>query len=288
MTIAHTIQDVRKSLDAARRDGRSIGFVPTMGALHAGHWALIERARAECDVVVVSIFVNPLQFGPAEDLDRYPATLDADLAGCEQRGADLVFCPSVSAMYGDRTRFKTRVHVEKLSNCLCGRSRTNHFDGVCTVVAKLFGIVGPDRAFFGEKDYQQLMIVREMVADLSIPVEIVPCATCREADGLAISSRNQFLSAEQREAATSIHASLAGAVESVKAGHTDAANLVQNIRHQIETSGADRIDYVEIVDAITLDSLARIDRPARICVAAFYGETRLIDNVAVDAPAPAR
>jgi len=288
MTIVHTIQSVRESLDAARRQGKSIGFVPTMGALHAGHWSLIELARSECDVVAVSIFVNPLQFGPAEDLDRYPATLDADVAGSEQRGADIVFCPSVSEMYGDRTRFKTRVHVDKLSNCLCGRSRTNHFDGVCTVVAKLFGIVGPDRAYFGEKDYQQLLIVRQMAADLSMPVEIVACATCREADGLAISSRNQFLSADQRKAATSIHASLARAIEQVNAGNADVADLVAQIRHQIETTGADRIDYVEIVDAANLEPMTRIGKPARICVAAFYGETRLIDNVAVDAPAPAR
>jgi pantoate--beta-alanine ligase len=300
MTTVHTIQGVRESLAAARQRRKSIGFVPTMGALHAGHWSLIERARDGCDVVVVSIFVNPLQFGPAEDLERYPATLDDDLSGCKQRGIDFVFCPSVSEMYGvsemngvskmygDGAEFKTRVHVQGLSDYLCGRSRVNHFDGVCTVVAKLFGIVGPDRAYFGEKDYQQLLIVRQMVTDLSIPVEIVACPTARDDDGLAISSRNQFLSAEQRKAATAIHASLTGAVESVKAGQTETAQLTPRIRHQIETSGADRIDYVEIVDAANLESLTRIDRPARICVAAFYGETRLIDNVAVDAPGTAR
>ncbi|GJM26023.1 MAG: pantothenate synthetase [Phycisphaerae bacterium] len=288
MIKAHTIQGVRESLNAARQNGQSIGFVPTMGALHAGHWLLIERARAECDVVVVSIFVNPLQFGPTEDLDRYPATLDDDLSGCEERGVDLAFCPSVSEMYGDSVKFKTRVHVDGLSDCLCGRSRSNHFDGVCTVVAKLFGIVGPDRAYFGEKDFQQLMIVRQMVTDLSMPVKVVACETCREDDGLAISSRNQFLSADQRESATSIYASLCDAVEMVNAGQSDVADVMARIRHQIETSGADRIDYVEIVDAMNLELLTRIDRPARICVAAFYGETRLIDNVAVDAPAPAR
>ncbi len=284
MKTAQTIDGVRKLLAEARQAGRSIGFVPTMGALHEGHWSLIDQARRECDDVVVSIFVNPLQFSPAEDFDRYPETLDADLAGCEERVADVVFCPSVREMYGEEAGLLTRVHVSRLADRLCGQSRQNHFDGVCTVVAKLFGIVGPNRAFFGEKDFQQLLIVRQMVADLSIPVEIVACPTCREADGLAISSRNRFLSPEQRKAATSFYESLSGAVESVRAGRRDAAQLTASIRHQIETSGVDRIDYVEIVDATNLEPLPEIDKPARICVAAHFGETRLIDNVAVDAP----
>ncbi len=283
MTTIETIEGVRGFLDPMRRAGRSIGFVPTMGALHAGHWSLIERARAECDVVVVSIFVNPLQFGKGEDLDLYPATLDADLAGCDERGVDLAFCPTVSEMYGDGQSFKTGVRVSDLSEHLCGRSRANHFDGVCTVVAKLFGIVGPDRAYFGEKDYQQLLIVRRMVADLSIPVEIVACATLRERDGLAISSRNRFLSPDQRKAAAGIYESLTSAVEFVHAGQRNISELSARIRHHLETSGQARIDYVEIVDAANLESLTEIDRPARICVAVHIGETRLIDNVAVDA-----
>ncbi len=282
MMTTQTIRELREALRPARRAGQSIGFVPTMGALHDGHWSLIERARADCDTVVVSIFVNPLQFGAGEDLDRYPNTLEADHSGCRQRGVDVVFDPDVGEMYGAYPL--TRVHVAKLGDGLCGTTRGGHFDGVCTVVAKLFNIVQPDRAFFGEKDYQQLVIVRKMAADLSMGVEVVACPTRREADGSAMSSRNQYLSERQRKAAACIYASLQMAAESVASGELESKNLIRAIHTHVTSHGADRIDYVEIVDTESLESVSRIEKSARICIAAYFGDTRLIDNVAVDAP----
>ncbi|NOX58498.1 MAG: pantoate--beta-alanine ligase [Planctomycetes bacterium] len=279
MKTVRTIHDVRESLASRRTSGESVGFVPTMGALHDGHWSLVSRAREECAHVVVSIFVNPLQFGVDEDLDRYPANLDSDLEGCRQRGVDMVFCPSAAEMY--RSAIKTSVHVSELTDRLCGRSRAGHFDGVCTVVAKLLNIVLPDRVYFGEKDYQQLLVVRKMVEDLSMGVDIVACPTCREDDGLAISSRNQNLSDDERRAAGAIYKSLQDAQASIDAGETSAGVVIEKITSYIARNGADRIDYVEVVDDATLEALPQIDRPARICVAAYFGKTRLIDNVAV-------
>ncbi len=280
MQVAETIAEVRQYLDAPRRAGRRIGLVPTMGALHAGHHTLIERACGECEVVAVSIFVNPLQFGPHEDLDKYPRTRDADLAGCCQRGVDLAFCPDVPAMYG--ADVKTTVHVSALTEMLCGLSRPGHFDGVCTVVAKLLAIVQPDAAYFGEKDYQQLQVVRRMVHDLSLPVEIVGCPIVREADGLALSSRNAYLTSPQRAVAPALYAALCWAVQAASAGECDARRLEAGARERLNAAGVEDIDYVAVVDPQTLASLERIKASARMCLAARLGATRLIDNIALD------
>lgn len=280
LVLAETISDVRGCIHDARRRGASIGFVPTMGALHEGHWSLIERARGESDVTVVSIFVNPLQFSAGEDFDEYPRTRDADLAGCAERGVDIVFCPSIAEMYGQETL--TGVHVRFLSEPLCGRFRPGHFDGVCTVVCKLFNVVAPDKAYFGEKDYQQLVVVRRMVQNLSIPVEVIACPTVRERDGLALSSRNANLSPATRARASVMYEALAEAARAVAEGERDAAALAEGVTARIEKGGAVAIDYVSVVDPETLEAMGRIDRPARICAAARFDHVRLIDNVFVD------
>lgn len=274
-----TIRDVREFVGAARTAGRRIGFVPTMGALHEGHFSLIRTARSQSDTAVVSIFVNPTQFGPNEDYQRYPRPIDADLAGCEREGVGAVFCPSVQEMYP--TRALTTVALPALTRTLCGPHRPGHFDGVATVVAKLFQIVQPDRAFFGQKDYQQSVIVRRMVADLNMPVEVVVCPTVREADGLAMSSRNAYLSAEDRRQALSLSQALFAARDQVAAGQRDALALVQQIRRHIQSAGPCRIDYAECVDAADLTPQSQITGPCAIAVAVRIGATRLIDNVLV-------
>ena len=251
-----------------------------MGALHDGHWSLVDLARRTCDAVVVSIFVNPLQFGPTEDLDAYPRALDRDLTGCEQRGCDIVFTPSPREMYPDHTL--VGVVVRRLSESLCGRTRKGHFGGVATVVCKLFNIVLPDAAFFGEKDFQQLVIIRRMVRDLNMPVEIVACPTVREPDGLAVSSRNIYLDPTQRLQAVSISAALREAADAVKRGARDVRALITAAERRITEAGAADIEYVEIVDPDTLEAIEVIERPARMCVAARFGSARLIDNMALD------
>lgn len=277
MQVLETIEQIRDALRPIRQAGRRIGLVPTMGALHEGHWSLVEAARRSCDDVIVSVFVNPLQFGPGEDLNAYPQPLDADLAGCKQRGCGWVFAPSAREMYpGDPL---TTVAVRQLAEPLCGRTRKGHFEGVTTVVCKLFNVAQPDAAFFGEKDYQQLVVIQRMVQDLDIPVEIVACPTVREPDGLAISSRNAYLDADQRSRATSISAALHEASEAVRQGEQDAQRLIADARRRIARTGAVDIEYVEIVDPDTLEAMERVDRPARICVAARFGGARLIDNV---------
>lgn len=282
MRIAETIPALREILKPARRDGRSIGFVPTMGALHEGHFSLIERSRSDCAVTAVSIFVNPLQFGPKEDLAAYPRPLEADLAGCEMRGVDVVFRPSVAAMYSEGVT--TRVQTGRVAEMLCGRYRPGHFDAVATVVAKLFNIVQPDAAYFGEKDYQQLVVVRRIVADLSIPVHIVACPTVRERDGLALSSRNSYLTDDERRRVPAIYAALQHGAEAIRRGQHDAEPVIAQMTERIRSAGAARIDYVSIVDPQTLEDVTRMDRPVRLCVAAYFGATRLIDNLGVDAP----
>ena len=251
-----------------------------MGALHDGHWSLVDRARRTCDEVVVSIFVNPLQFGPTEDLDAYPCTPERDLAGCEQRGCDAVFAPSSREMYPNDTL--TSIAVRRLSEPLCGRSRKGHFDGVVTVVCKLFNIVLPDAAFFGEKDFQQLVIIRRMVRDLNMPVEIVACPTVREPDGLAVSSRNAYLDGAQRMQATSISAALGEAADAVKRGARDVRPLIAAVRRRITEAGAADIEYAEVVDPDTLKAVDVLERSARMCVAAKFGTARLIDNMPLD------
>jgi len=279
MLLADTIADVRTELAAMRGPHSRIGLVPTMGALHDGHWSLIERCVRECDVAVVSIFVNPLQFAPQEDLDRYPQTLTSDLSGCRQRGVALTFTPSVENMYPGR--MLTRVHVDQLSGVLCGASRPGHFDGVSTVVCKLLNIVQPQVAYFGEKDYQQLVIIRRMARELSLPVEIVGCPIVRDADGLALSSRNAYLSPAERERAPVIHAALHAAVERFRSGVRDPGELMAGVSRMLGER-VDFLEYVSLVDAESLSPVNSLDRPARLCVAVRIGRTRLIDNVAVD------
>lgn len=260
----------------ARWRGGRIGLVPTMGALHAGHAALMDAVRPRCDHLIVSVFVNPLQFGAGEDLDAYPRTLAADLAVCAAHGVDAVFAPTV--MYPPD--FGTTVHVAGLTTGLCGASRPTHFDGVTTVVARLFGVCRADIAAFGEKDYQQLAVIRRMVRDLALPVEIVGVPTVREPDGLALSSRNIYLSAAQRARAVSLSGALRAMRDAVGAGTRDVDALRAIGRAALDV---DRLDYLEVVDATDLTSVQTVDRPARALVAAFLGDTRLIDNLDVSA-----
>jgi pantoate--beta-alanine ligase len=281
-----TILETREQLGPVRQHGRSIGLVPTMGALHEGHLALIRAARSRCDFVIVSIFVNPTQFSPGEDFAEYPRTLEADLAACEAAGVDLVFAPGVEEMYRDDAR--STVTVSDLTTPLCGANRPGHFVGVTTVVAKLFNIVLPDRAFFGEKDYQQLQVIRRMTRDLDWPIEIVACPTCREPDGLAVSSRNAYLSPAERTQATCLYAAMRDAAAAVATGERNARKLQNAMRERILAAGPARIDYVSIVNPDTLADVAVIDRPVRICVAVHIGPCRLIDNLAVDAEGVSR
>ncbi len=274
-----TIAGLRAELDAARRRGASIGFVPTMGALHEGHLSLIRRARAENGFVVVSIFVNPTQFGTGEDLETYPRDLERDIRLARSAGADLVFSPPVREMYPKG--FSTWVDVEGVSQGLCGTSRPGHFRGVCTVVAKLLAICGPDRAYFGEKDAQQLAVIKRMVRDLDIPVEIVPCPTIRELDGLALSSRNTRLSSEERAQAPVLYRALSAALTLVENGERDARRLKDEIGAVLAKADLARIDYVEIVGADELLPLDALAGPCLIALAVWFGPTRLIDNVFV-------
>ncbi len=272
------IAELRASTSAARSRNQSIGLVPTMGFLHAGHSSLMRRARSECDIVVVTIFVNPLQFGPNEDLASYPRDLESDLAVCEADGVDLVFAPSVDEMYPDAASRST-VHVAGLGESLCGRSRPGHFDGVTTVVSRLFDIIGPSRAYFGQKDAQQLAIVTRMVVELGLDVQIVGCPLIREADGLALSSRNAYLSPEERAAAPKLHQALLAAERVFKRGVSDPAAITRVVRSQIELEPLFAIDYVECVDTESLVALDTIEKTGLIVVAARIGRTRLIDNL---------
>ena len=275
--VIERIDQLRARLTAARRDGRSIGFVPTMGALHAGHLALIDHARLEHDFVVVSIFVNPLQFDRQDDLERYPRTLDADVAACQSAGVDTVFAPSASEMY-PVTPVST-VRVGRLVDHLCGRFRPGHFDGVATVVMKLFQIVQPRAAYFGQKDAQQLAVVRRMVADLSVPVDVVAVNTVREHDGLALSSRNQRLSPDERRLASALYRAVREIETIVAAGETDVATALRQARATIPGDERLRLEYLEIVDEQELEPIEQITGPAIAAGALWVGQTRLIDNM---------
>ena len=278
MTICKTAAEMRAHRRTRRQGGR-LGFVPTMGALHAGHLSLVRAAHEQCDSVAVSIFVNPAQFAPHEDLDQYPRSLERDRELLEKEGVDLLFVPSTEEMYPPGS--STWVQVEGLSDKLCGQSRPGHFRGVTTVVAKLFHIVQPDCAFFGQKDAAQLAIIRRMVRDLHMPVEIVACLIVREADGLAMSSRNTYLDHQQRKAAPALYRSLMRVREDFGAGERNAARLIGAGKGTISAEPSVRLDYFEIVDPQTLDPLTEVDRPALVAVAAFVGTTRLIDNLAL-------
>jgi pantoate--beta-alanine ligase len=277
MRICNTIEDMRAESRAARRGGKRLGLVPTMGALHEGHLSLVRAAKASCDAVAASIFVNPTQFGPAEDLAKYPRSFDRDRDLLEKEGAELLFAPSVEEMYPASA--VTWVTVEGLSGKLDGRSRPGHFRGVTTVVAKLFHIVEPDGAFFGQKDAAQVAIVRRMVRDLNFPVEIVACPIVREPDGLAMSSRNAYLDPQQRKQALVLHSSLLRVKEVWDSGERGAAKFVAVGCEEIAGEKSIRLDYFEIVNPDSLDAVESVANGALVAVAAFIGPTRLIDNI---------
>jgi pantoate--beta-alanine ligase len=281
MRICNTIEEMRAACREAKRGGARLGFVPTMGALHEGHLSLVRAARASCDVVAASIFVNPLQFGPREDLGKYPRDFDRDRTLLEKESVELLFAPTVADMYPAGA--VTRVEVEGLSDKLDGRSRPGHFRGVSTVVAKLFHIVEPDAAFFGQKDAAQLAIIRRMVRDLDFPVEIVACPIVREADGLAMSSRNAYLNLEERKQALVLHRSLLRVKKLWEDGERDLAKLLAAGREEISRETSVRLDYFEIVDGDSLDSTGDVAEGSLVAVAALVGTTRLIDNVALAA-----
>jgi pantoate--beta-alanine ligase len=274
--VASTIAETRARVAVARKAGRRVGFVPTMGALHAGHAALIRAARAECDYTVVSIFVNPTQFGPGEDYSRYPRTLDADRELSAAVGTDLIFAPTPEEMYPPDSH--TLVEVMGVQDVLCGASRPGHFRGVATVVLKLFNIVQPDIAYFGQKDAQQAVVIRRMVKDLNVPVTIHVHPTVRESDGLAMSSRNRYLDPTRRMHATSLHRALKRVEELFARGERRASELEREMTAILTATPGAQSDYARVVDAETLDSISQIDRPALAAVAVFFGGTRLIDN----------
>ena len=276
MKILQNINDMRAAVRAARGENRTLGFVPTMGALHEGHLSLVRAAKSKCDVVVASIFVNPTQFGPNEDFSKYPRTFERDCELLKNEGVDLLFAPSVEEMYPKGA--VTWVTVEGLSDKLDGRSRPGHFRGVTTVVSKLFHIVEPNVAFFGQKDAVQLVLIRRMVHDLNMPVEVVGCPIVRESDGLAMSSRNAYLNAEERKSALVLYRSLQEIKKRFESGERDNAKLLLAGMEIFKQEPGVRLDYLEIVDPETLDPLTTINGEALVALAAYVGTTRLIDN----------
>jgi pantoate--beta-alanine ligase len=276
--VIRTVAAARVACDRIRADGRTVGFVPTMGAFHDGHRSLMRRARAERDALVVSIFVNPLQFGDRRDLEAYPRDEDADLADAERERAELVFVPTVQEMYPGGEPEVT-VDPGPLGERIEGAARPGHFRGVATVVAKLFHVVGAAAAYFGEKDAQQLAVIRRVVLDLSFPVDIVPCPIVREPDGLAMSSRNARLTPEQRRAAACLFMALGEAAAAARAGERDAATLIALMAREVGATAAARLDYATVVDDRTFEEIGTIEPPARALVAARFGDVRLIDNL---------
>ncbi|MFC3041285.1 pantoate--beta-alanine ligase [Virgibacillus xinjiangensis] len=280
MQVVSTIKEVKDLVKQWKSEGQTIGFVPTMGYLHEGHGSLITSARQDNSKVVVSIFVNPKQFGPTEDFDSYPHDLEKDRRICENLGADLIFHPAPEEMYPKD--FYTHVHMSVLTEELCGSSRPGHFNGVCTVVNKLFHIVQPDHAYFGQKDAQQLAVIKQMVKDLSMDVKVVGCPIVREEDGLAKSSRNTYLSAEERKAAKIVSETIRMGENIVKAGETDAKKLVAAMEATIETEPLAQIEYVKAVDGLTMKPITKIKSQTLVAIAVFIGKTRLIDNFIVE------
>ena len=277
MKICHTINEMRAARRATRGEGKTVGLVPTMGALHEGHLSLVRMAKAQCDRVAVSIFINPLQFGRNEDLAKYPRDFDRDRDLLEREGVDFIFAPTVEEMYPAGA--VTYVTVEGLSDKLCGGSRPGHFRGVTTVVSKLFHIVEPDRAFFGQKDAAQSTIIRRMVRDLNIPVQVVIGPIVRDPDGLAMSSRNAYLDASQRQSALVLHRSLVALQERFDRGEREVQALIEAGRQVFAEDPSVRLDYFEIVDPETLDPVDHLSHGALVAVAAFVGKARLIDNI---------
>lgn len=280
MRIINTIAGVRALVREAWREDKTIGFVPTMGYFHEGHLSLMRRAKGECDLVVVSIFVNPLQFGPREDFASYPRDFDRDVAMAEETGADIVFAPTLAEMYPDH--FYTTVDVKKITDPLCGRSRPGHFRGVATVVTKLFNIVRPHRAYFGQKDAQQVQVIRRVVEDLNMGLAIVTAPIVREPDGLAMSSRNVYLGPEDRRAAPVLYRSLQAAEKAVAGGTLEGPRLEELVRQIISMEPRAAIDYVEVLSLPDLEPCAAVKGQVLIAVAVRFGNTRLIDNTIVE------
>ena len=280
MEVTTTIESVRSLVRAAHGRGERIGLVPTMGALHVGHVSLIEAAVKNGDFVVVSIFVNPTQFGPGEDFEKYPRPLEADLEICKKAGVDVVFAPTPEQMYPSENL--TWVNVEKLTEPLCGRNRPGHFRGVTTVCAKLFNIVAPDVAYFGQKDGQQAIVIQRMVADLNMPLEIVVCPTVREPSGLAVSSRNQYLSDQQKKDAANIYASLQECRRMIETGVANARQIITRMQEILQQVPSIEIEYISIVDAQTLKDIEAISGKVLVAAAVKIGPARLIDNILVD------
>ncbi|MGN0456640.1 MAG: pantoate--beta-alanine ligase [Acutalibacteraceae bacterium] len=280
MDIKYMVKDIREQVNKWKKEGLTIGFVPTMGYLHEGHRSLIEAARANNDRVVVSIFVNPMQFAPTEDLESYPRDLEKDAKLCEEVGVDLLFHPEPSEMYTDG--FCSYVDMNGLTTELCGRTRPTHFRGVQTVVLKLFNIVKPDRAYFGQKDAQQLAVIKRMVTDLNVDVEVIGCPIIREADGLAKSSRNTYLNPEERKAALILSKSLKLGYELIKNGETDSKAVIKAISDSISTEPLAKIDYVDVVDFGTITPVDKIGKSVLVAIAVYIGKTRLIDNFIIE------
>ena len=274
MKIVKDIDELRRDLKGYKLEGKSIGLVPTMGFLHEGHASLIRKARAENDIVVVSDFINPIQFGPKEDLKTYPRDLEADSKLCENIGVDFIFAPEASEMYHDR---KTFVDIEDMSNNLCGAKRPGHFRGVCTVCTKLFNITGADRAYFGQKDAQQVAIIKKVVFDLNIPIEIIPCPIVREDDGLALSSRNTYLSDKERKAALCLSKAIFKGEELAKNG-ASVSEVLEKMKEIISSEKLAKIDYISAVDLATMKDSKDFADDRLIAIAVFIGKTRLIDN----------
>ncbi len=279
MKICRTVDEMRQVVDQWRSAGKRIGLVPTMGYLHAGHTSLMDIARQNADRVVVSVFVNPTQFGPTEDLDKYPRDFERDVRACEEHGVDAVFAPTPAVMYGEN--FSTWVKEEELSPVMCGVTRPIHFRGVCTVCLKLFNIARADVAVFGRKDAQQALIIERMVRDLNVPIRIITAPLVREADGLALSSRNRYLSEDEHRRALSLSRGILGAQAAFEAGERDSAKLIAMVEQSVTEQGG-KIDYVVLNGRDDLRPIATVDRPALIAAAVYFGTTRLIDNAFLD------
>jgi len=280
MEIFKTISEIRSYVKQERRAGKTIGFVPTMGYLHQGHLTLMKEAKKDNDIVIVSIFVNPTQFGPTEDYEEYPRNLEGDATLAKEVGVDIIFAPEVEEVY-----FKgavTTVRIDGLTDRLCGASRVGHFDGVCTIVTKLFNIVNPDKAYFGQKDAQQVLVIKRMVADLNIDIEVVTVPIVREADGLAMSSRNKYLNQTEREAALVLYKSLQQAQQLIASEKVDAKLIKEEMIKLINQEPLAKIDYVEIVNQNNLEEINRVEGKVLIALAVYIGETRLIDNLMLE------
>lgn len=280
MIIIKTIKEIKDIIKDNKKQGKTVGFVPTMGFLHEGHFSLIRTAKKENDLVVVSIFVNPTQFGIGEDFEAYPRDLDSDAKLSKSAGADVIFCPSISEMYPDS--YQTYVEVIEITDKLCGKSRPTHFKGVTTVVNKLFNIVEPHKAYFGQKDAQQVAVIQKMVRDLNMNIEVIPCPIIREADGLAMSSRNTYLNPEQRNAALILSKSLFAAKNMISKGCIDAIEIKEIMMKMIKKEPLAAIDYIEIVDALSLSDITALKGKVLIALAVKIGRTRLIDNILVE------